>query len=102
MSTRSISVQARQRLRAQQDAEARAVAAHGAAVGRLATTTAKRAEAIAAQDELVAQVEGQVAATAAGVVEVSGLERAAAILGVPKGVLRRQLASARRAQGSAS
>jgi hypothetical protein len=92
---RSISIEARERLRAQQEAEAKAVAAHGAAVGRLAATTARRAEVIAGQDELIAHAEGHVAVAAAEVIQVSGLDRAAVILGVPKGSLRRQMTVAR-------
>ena len=95
MSNRSLSIEARERLRAQQEAEAKAVASHSAAVGRLATTTARRAEVIASQDELVTQAEVHVAVAAAEVVEVSGLERASVILGVPKGSLRRQLTASR-------
>jgi hypothetical protein len=98
VSNRPISIQARQRLRTQQEAEAKAVAAHSAAVGRLAATTARRAEVIAAQDELVAQAEARVAIAASEVMEVSGLDRASVILAVPKGCLRRQLTATRRAQ----
>jgi hypothetical protein len=95
MSNRSLSIEARERLRAQQETEAKAVAAHSVAVGRLAATTARRAEVIAAQDELIRQAMAHVAVAAAEVIEVSGLERASVILGVPKGSLRRQLAGSR-------
>jgi hypothetical protein len=98
VSNRSISIEARERLRAQQEAEAKAVAAHSAAVGRLAATTTRRAEVIAGQDQLISHAEAHVAAAAAEVIEVSGLDRAAVILGVPKGLLRRQLTAAKRSK----
>lgn len=99
MSNRSISIEARERLRGQQETEAKAVAAHCAAVGRLAATTARRAEVIAGQDELIAQAEAYVAVAAAEVIEVSGLDRAGVILGVPKGSLRRQMTAAKKRKG---
>ncbi len=74
------------------------MAAHSAALGRLEAVASKRAEAIAAQDELVARAEAQVSIAATSVVEVSGFERASVILGVPKGSLRRQLSASRQSQ----
>ncbi len=60
------------------------------------------AKAVAAHAESVAQAEAEVFASATEVVEVSGLERAALILGVATGVLRRQLAAAKQAKRSTS
>lgn len=95
MSSRLITPEARQRLKAQQAGEAKAVAAHAGACARLASVQAKRAEVISAQDELVAGAERDVAVAAAGVVAVSGLARAAAILDVWPASLRRLLALAK-------
>jgi hypothetical protein len=65
------------------------------ALSRLETAIAKRVEVIAAQDELVAEANARVATAVLQVVGISGLTRATIILGVPKGLLRRQLASAK-------
>ena len=100
MPSRSMPIAARERLRAQQDAEVIAVAAHGTTIGRLNVARAKRADMIVTQDELVAAAETQVAVSAAGVVKVSGLERAAVILGVSTGALRKMLAAAKVSNGS--
>jgi hypothetical protein len=95
MSSRLISLEARQRLRTQQVEEARAVSFHALATARLESVVAKRAEVISAQDVLVAGAETDVAVAAAGVVAVSGFARAAAILGVSPGALRRLLGVAK-------
>ena len=95
MSSRLITPEARQRLKAQQAGEAKAVSVHAGACARLASVQAKRAEVISAQDELVAGVEREVAVAAAGVVAVSGLARAAAILDVRPASLRRLLTFAK-------
>jgi len=96
MSPRNISIEARERLRAQQEAEAKAVRTHSAALATLKTAVAKRADLVAIQDELVAVAQSGVALAAGHLVEVSGIDRAALILGLPKGSLRRQLASVKR------
>lgn len=95
MSSRLISLEARERLRAQQAEEARVVAAHAGACARLQSSLARRSEVIAAQDELVAKAETGVAAAAATVVAVSGFARAATILDVAPAALRRMLAVAK-------
>ena len=95
MSNRLITPEARQRLKAQQAEEAKAVSAHAGACARLASAQAKRAEVISAQDELVAGAERDVAVAAAAVVVVSGLARAAAILDMRPASLRRLLTFAR-------
>lgn len=94
MSSRLISLEARERLRAQQAEESKAVSAHSAACARLENALQKRAELLAAQDRAVAAVERDVAVAAAGVVAVSGFPRARAILGTTAASLRRQLALA--------
>jgi hypothetical protein len=95
MSSRLISLEARQRLRTQQLEEARAVSAHAVANARLEGVVTKRAEVISAQDELVSGAETDVAVAAAGLVAVSGFARAAAILDFSPGALRRLLAVAK-------
>lgn len=95
MSSRLISLEARERLRAQQAREAKAVSAHTAACARLERVLEKRAEVLASQDQVVAAVEEDVAIAAAGVVAVSGFARAAAILGASPASLRRQLGVAK-------
>lgn len=95
MSTRSISLEARERLRAQQAQEVDAVGAHAGARLRLQSALAKRERVIATQNELVAEAEAGVALAAAKVVSVSGFSRATAILGATPAALRRQLAVAK-------
>ena len=95
MSSRLISLEARERLRAQQAEEAKAVSAHTVACSRLESVLEKRAELLASQDVAVAAAEKRVAMAAAVVVAVSGFARAAAILGTSPASLRRQLAAAK-------
>ena len=95
MSSRLISLEARERLRAQQAEEAKAVSAHSVARSRLESILERRAELLASQDLVVAAAEQEVAMAAAGVVAVSGFARAAAILGATPASLRRQLAAAK-------
>ena len=102
MSTRSISLEGRERLRAQQAKEVEAVGAHAGARLRLESALAKRGQIIAAQDELVAEAEAGVAVAAAGVVSVSGFARATVILGTSPAALRRQLAVAKGRQAKAN
>lgn len=96
MSSRNIPAEARERLRGQQEAEAKAVAAYGAAEAKLEATVARRADVLAAQDELVAAAESDVAESAVRLVEVSGFDRAVLILGTPKGTFRRRVATVKR------
>ncbi len=95
MSSRLISLAARERLRAQQVEEAKVVSAHAVAYSRLESVLEKRAQVLAGQDRLVAGAEEKVAVAAAGVVAVSGFARAAAILGATPASLRRQLTVAK-------
>jgi len=95
VSSRSLSIEERERLRAQKEAAAKAVNLHGAAMGVLVAAPERRAELIAIQDELVSKAESGVADRAVGVIEVSGLDRTGLILGVSKMPLRRYLAVAR-------
>jgi hypothetical protein len=95
MSSRLISLEARERLRAQQAGEAKAVSAHTVACSRLENVLDKRAELLASQDLAVAAAEQEVAVAAAGVVAESGFARAAAILGTSPASLRRQLTAAK-------
>lgn len=95
MSSRLISLEARERLRTQQAAEVKAVSAHTVACARLEGVLGKRAETLAAQDVAVVAAETDVAVAAAGVVAVSGFARAAALLGATPSSLRRQLALAK-------
>lgn len=95
MASRLISLEARERLRAQQAEEAKAVSAHTVACSRLESVLEKRADVLAAQDQIVAAAEEEVAVAAAGVVAVSGFARATAILGATQASLRRQLTVAK-------
>lgn len=102
MSTRSISLEARERLRAQQAQEVDAVCAHAGARLHLQSALAKREQVIAAQNKLVAEAETGVAVAAAKVVSVSGFGRATAILGATPAALRRQVAVAKGRAAAAS
>lgn len=95
MSSKLISLEARQRLKSQQADEARAVSAHAGACARLQSAVAKRSEVIATQDELVAHAEAGVASAVAALVAVSGFARAAAILDLSPTAMRRMLAVAK-------
>jgi hypothetical protein len=100
MSNRLISLEARERLRTQQAEEAKAVSAHAVACSRLESVVEKRAEVLAAQDQIVSATEEEVAVAAARVVAVSGFARAVAILAASPASLRRQLAVAKARAGS--
>jgi hypothetical protein len=95
MSNRLISLEARERLRARQAEEAKAVSSHAVACSRLESVLERRAELLATQERFVLAAEEQVAVAAAGVVAVSGVARAAAILGATPASLRRQVAVAK-------
>lgn len=84
---------ARERLRAAQAAEARAVTAVCFAEDVLVGVRRKRDSAVAKADAAVAKAEQVVAAAQAELVAVSGLDRAATLLGHEKVVLRRALSA---------
>lgn len=97
-------VQARERLRKAQDAEARAVSAVCSAQDALAAAGRKRDRVVAAAEAIVTKAELAVAAAHADLVEVSGLARAASLLGTDKASLRKARAQAatRALEGQAS
>jgi hypothetical protein len=82
---------ARDRLRAAQAAEAQAVSTVYAAEDALVGVRRKRDDALAKADAAVAKAELVVAAAQAGLVTVSGLDRAARLLGHEKFVLRKAM-----------
>jgi hypothetical protein len=92
-------VQARERLREAQDVEARAVSAASAAQDAFVAAARKRDKAVAVADALLAEAERALAAAQADVVAVSGVERASALLGVNRTVLRKACAIADSAAG---
>jgi hypothetical protein len=92
-------VQARERLREAQDAEARAVSAACAAQEALAAAIGRRDTAVAAANALLAEAEQAVASAQASVVAVSGVERASVLLGVSRTVLRKARATVESATG---
>jgi len=85
-------VHARERLREAQQAESGAVSAVYAASGALERAFAKREAAVAAADATVDQARAVLATAQAALVRVSGLDRAAALLGSTKVELRRTIA----------
>lgn len=88
-------VQARERLRQAQEAETRAVSAVCAAQDALAAAARKRDKAVAAGDAVVQEAERSLAATHAELVDVSGLSRACALLGLDRATLRKARAAAK-------
>ena len=84
-------IRTRERLRTAQAAEAHAVAAVCSAETALVAIRGKRDAAIAKADAAVAGAEHVVAAAQAELVTVSGLDRAARLLGHEKVVLRKAL-----------
>ena len=94
MSARFLPPEVRDRLRAHQEQEAKALAAITAATARREAAVARRSEIVAAQDALV---EAAVAREEAAMVELaitSGIERAAAILNMPVPTLRKLVKAA--------
>jgi hypothetical protein len=87
--TTPVSLAARQRLRDHQVAAAKVVAAHGTASTRLEAIIARRAAVVAAQDALVAAANSDVAAAVVAVVQVVGVDTAAALLDLSKAEVRR-------------
>lgn len=88
-------IQARERLRQAQEAETRAVSAVCAAQDAVAAAGRKRAKAVAAADAVVAEAERSLAAAQANLVDVSGLSRAGALLGLDRTTLRKASAAAK-------
>lgn len=82
-------VQARERLREAQAVEATATAAVYNAHDALAAATAKRDALLAAASEAVFCADTALAASYAELISVSGLDRAALLLGLTKSELRR-------------
>jgi hypothetical protein len=82
-------VEARERLRQAQDAEARSVSAVYAAQNALAAATAKRDRAVAAAEAVLAEAQRAVAVAQANLAAVSGIDRASTLLGVTSAALRR-------------
>lgn len=91
---------ARERLREAQATEARAVAAVYAAEAGRDKAIARRDEAIAAATAVVDAADADLAAARAALVAVSGVDRAASLLGATRSELRR--ASAATANGGAA
>lgn len=88
-------IHARERLRDAQVAEARAVSAVCTAQTAVDRAHAKREQAIAAAARAVARAERALAVAHTALVEVSGLERAAVVLGLPAKRLRQAVAAVR-------
>lgn len=88
-------VRARERLRAAQQAEAAAVAAVVAAQEAMRRSESRHAEAIANAQARVDKARAVLTDAQAGLVRVSGLDRAAGVLGVSRAALRRTVAAAR-------
>jgi hypothetical protein len=84
-----VSLAARERLRDHQAAAAKAVTAHSAAQARLEAVIYRRAEALAAQDCLVAAANAEVAAALVMAANVMGVDVAAALLDVSKAEVHR-------------
>lgn len=85
-------VRTRERLRAAQAAEARAVSAVCSGQNALASACRKRDHAVAAADVTVNKAEHVLAVAQANLVDISGLDRAATLLGLDKAVLRKAAA----------
>ncbi len=86
-------LQARERLREAQAAEARAVTAVYAADAERDKAIARRDEAVAAATTVVEAADADLAAARAGLVAVSGVDRAAILLGATRSELRRAAAA---------
>lgn len=92
---------ARDRLREAQAAETRALATVCAAETKVASAIAKRDKACATADSWVADANSVLAVARADLVSVSGVDRAALLLGISKTELRRSLSSASDLDGAA-
>jgi hypothetical protein len=87
--TTPTSLAARERLRDHQASAVKAVALHSSASARLEAVISRRTEVVAAQDTLVAAAKSEVAAAVVVVVQVMGIETAAAVLDLTKAEVRR-------------
>jgi hypothetical protein len=85
-------LRARERLREAQEAEARALTVVCAAEAALEGARAKREAVIARATATVDQSEAELAHAQAGLVKVSGLDRASVLLGLDRVGLRRTIA----------
>ena len=92
-----LDVHTRERLREAQSAEGRAVKAVCSAQAAVESARAKRDSAYLAANKVVERAEHRLTSAHAQLVEVSGLDRAAVLLGANRHVLRRALAAARAA-----
>lgn len=90
---RPMDTQARERLRAAQQAETTAVAVVFSAQAALEEAVARRERTVAAATVAVTTAEAELGAARAALVEVSGLERAAVLLGTSKAELRKAVAA---------
>lgn len=78
--------------RAEEDAALAVVNARSDAVER---ARARRAQALARHDGHVADAEAELAEALGALVRIAGLERAALVIGMPRGALRRMLPPAK-------
>lgn len=92
---------ARERLREAQAAETRALAAVCVAEAKVASATARRDRAYAAADVWVSEAGAKLDTARADLATVSGVDRAALLLGISKAELRRSLATASDRAGAA-
>lgn len=92
---------ARERLREAQAAETRALAAVCAAEAKLASAAARRDKAHAAADAWVTTASTLLDEARADLATVSGVDRAALLLGIGKTEVRRSMASANGQDGAA-
>ena len=97
-----LDVHTRQRLREAQNAEGQAVKAVCSAQAAVDSARAKRDSLYAAANRIVERAENRLTSAQAQLVEVSGLDRAAGLLGANRNVLRRAIATAREPQGAAA
>ena len=89
MSARFLPPEVRDRLRAHQELEVKALAATTAATARREAAVARRSEIVAAQDALVEAAVAREEATMVKLAATSGIERAAALLNMPLPALRK-------------
>ncbi len=94
MSARFLPPEVRDRLRAHQELEAKALSATTAATARRESAVARRGEIVAAQDALVEAAVAREEATMVELATTSGIERAAAILNMPVPALRKLVKTA--------
>jgi hypothetical protein len=93
-------IRARERLREAQQAEARALTVVCSSEVALARVCRQRDEVIAAASARVAAFERELATVQASLVSISGLDRAAVLLGLEPSVLRKAVVTAADANAS--